>query len=612
MSLVKRTYVDQVTVITAENLNAIQDCIIENEAAIESQDDDIGELQDAVGDGALDPDFTATNLTGAANELKNDVGSAKNTKAPVIVDTASGAIASFPDGADGMPVKDLTVSIDPIQDLHGYDSPWPAGGGKNLLGLTLTALKALNTAGTWTENVYVYFGLTYTVATDVNDYATSISVKGTNTNSTYTTFFLGTFATVNDTVYTLSGVPSGQLFAYVRNTTEGVNDSGSGIDFTGTGANHALQLRVTYQAEIITPLTILPMIRLASISDSSFVPYENICPISGRTGCNISRTGKNLFNMNLLNSSHVTVQDGVASGAASYFNADFGSGISGLTVPSGQLALSLDAYTDGNASTESNGLLFRFEYTDGTVSTAITISNATQSYTHYTAASNSAKTVKAISISFSAKGTNIWHVKNVQLEICSEATAYQAFGQSIPISWQTEAGTVYGGTLDVTSGKLSRTQEIMVLDGSSDESWSGHPSISNWFAYQIPFECQQTSTENSFKANWLKPYYGSSSNIPIGSFMYSNTSQGVSRLLIRTDVADNANDLKTYLSQNNLTVTFIRIPLSSDIDISPVTVQTLLGQNNVWADCGDVEVEYPCDTKLYIDKRIAAVVAALS
>ena len=37
MSLVKRTYVDQETVITAENLNAIQDAIIENEEAIEDQ-----------------------------------------------------------------------------------------------------------------------------------------------------------------------------------------------------------------------------------------------------------------------------------------------------------------------------------------------------------------------------------------------------------------------------------------------------------------------------------------------------------------------------------------------------------------------------------------------
>ena len=79
MALNKRTYVDQETVITAQNLNEIQDAIIANEEAIEDQGDDIGNLQDAVGDGALDSDFTATDLTGAANELKDDVRSVRNT-----------------------------------------------------------------------------------------------------------------------------------------------------------------------------------------------------------------------------------------------------------------------------------------------------------------------------------------------------------------------------------------------------------------------------------------------------------------------------------------------------------------------------------------------------
>ena len=46
--------------------------------------------------------------------------------------------------------------------------------------------------------------------------------------------------------------------------------------------------------------------------------------------------------------------------------------------------------------------------------------------------------------------------------------------------------------------------------------------------------------------------------------------------------------------------------------LDPVTVTTLLGQNNIWADTGDSTVEYPADTKLYIDKKLAALVAALS
>lgn len=59
-------------------------------------------------------------------------------------DTASGSVASFPDGADDVPLKSLVVGIEPVQDLHGYDSPWPAGGGKNLLNPNYSAYQLSN------------------------------------------------------------------------------------------------------------------------------------------------------------------------------------------------------------------------------------------------------------------------------------------------------------------------------------------------------------------------------------------------------------------------------------------------------------------------------------
>ena len=75
-----------------------------------------------------------SSLTYAAGSVGKEICDVKNTlnhKSDMIYDTAFGDIASFPDGADGLPVKDLTVAIEPVQDLHGYDKPWPAGGGKN-------------------------------------------------------------------------------------------------------------------------------------------------------------------------------------------------------------------------------------------------------------------------------------------------------------------------------------------------------------------------------------------------------------------------------------------------------------------------------------------------
>ena len=165
MSFVKREYVDQQTVITAENMNAIQDELLrlgvseeslwnsvtsagtkasnalDNEAAAYNY-----HLQYHVGDYCLyqqkiyrctvetpaagetwnSSHWTAVTVGDEMIETASELSELRNTlshKADVIYDTASGGIASFPDGADGLPVKDLTVGIEPVQNLHGYDSP---------------------------------------------------------------------------------------------------------------------------------------------------------------------------------------------------------------------------------------------------------------------------------------------------------------------------------------------------------------------------------------------------------------------------------------------------------------------------------------------------------
>lgn len=45
-------------------------------------------------------------------------------------------------------------------------------------------------------------------------------------------------------------------------------------------------------------------------------------------------------------------------------------------------------------------------------------------------------------------------------------------------------------------------------------------------------------------------------------------------------------------------------PTSAEFD--PIEVKTLYGDNNIWADTGDVTVQYRADTTLYIDKKLGA------
>ena len=57
----------------------------------------------------------------------------------------------------------------------------------------------------------------------------------------------------------------------------------------------------------------------------------------------------------------------------------------------------------------------------------------------------------------------------------------------------------------------------------------------------------------------------------------------------------------------------IVLPLATPLtyQLTATEVDTLLGQNNVWHDAnGDTAVEYRADTKLYIEKKITAAIAA--
>ena len=46
--------------------------------------------------------------------------------------------------------------------------------------------------------------------------------------------------------------------------------------------------------------------------------------------------------------------------------------------------------------------------------------------------------------------------------------------------------------------------------------------------------------------------------------------------------------------------------------LTPQEVKTILGENNIFADTGDVSVEYRADIKKYIDKVVATAISALS
>lgn len=191
-------------------------------------------------------------------------------------------IATFT-GADA-PIDSLKASIVGVQDLHGYDKPWVGGAGKNKLPLTIDVLKTNNTSGTWTGNTYVKSNATFKVVTDNDGNVTGIELTSTATSTDATldvplTLPSGSYILSNSYAETFGAVDTFLINSQNTVIARG-NSQSPGSDFT-LNESENLVLRIRNNGSSSTVKTFKPMIRLSTVTDSTFAPYSNICPISG-------------------------------------------------------------------------------------------------------------------------------------------------------------------------------------------------------------------------------------------------------------------------------------------------------------------------------------------
>ena len=177
-----------------------------------------------------------------------------------------------------------------------------------------------------------------------------------------------------------------------------------------------------------------------------------------------------------------------------------------------------------------------------------------------------------------------------QIETGASASSFVAYNGTIyTIAF---GQTVYGGVLDVTRGKLMVTHNIVDL---GDLDYTKSVSGDNWVFIA-------NSPADSF-AN----YVIDESNIPFNSDIYegiaynpmtnldntftmNNQYTGSARVIrIKNTSYNDADAFKTAMENH-----VILYPLDTpfDIDLTPVQIRALVGENNVFADCGQTTVEY--------------------
>lgn len=156
------------------------------------------------------------------------------------------------------------------------------------------------------------------------------------------------------------------------------------------------------------------------------------------------------------------------------------------------------------------------------------------------------------------------------------------------VEFPDELGTIYRGTLNVTTGKLRVTAAYMKLVGDGTEGISVY-SVPRYKVRAPGFVAGAKATKMSIKANCLDTYplgqSGTAYRICQGDF---GTNYIVFNLGSAVSTVALANE---WLAANNLEIIY---PLATPkiYQLTPAQIQMLLGQNYLWADTGNVSTSF--------------------
>ena len=187
----------------------------------------------------------------------------------------SGNPIYFDDGADDIPVKELIVNLEPkqsgtgdpsptnVRPISGYDGVTVKRNGKNLYRSN--------------KSNYTYHGIAYTFNSDG-----SVTLNGTATDDLDIVMFGDDTFELPPNTYMLSGITGGStstrmIGIRIRNTSTSTDryvfNYNGDTQFQINNDDVINRIYVNIKSGVTVDETVYPMIRLASVTDSTFEPY---------------------------------------------------------------------------------------------------------------------------------------------------------------------------------------------------------------------------------------------------------------------------------------------------------------------------------------------------
>lgn len=474
--------------------------------------------------------------------------------------------------------KNVVVSVKPIQDLHGYDHPWPAGGGKNKLQNVLTS-------GTTSG------GLSYIV----DDFGV-VTIPKNQTPSSTLLLQLNNQVPLPDGTYILNGCPanggSDKYALRIYNATnENViaTDTGVGSTFTlsgGTGIGR-IQIRIQGEFAITEDLVFRPMIRLATESDATFAPYSNECPISGIDEVEIEVSGKNILPKMAVGS---TIKSGItytvnSDGSINVNNTS--SGYSDISIDVADALKNFEGETvffSGNPSSNNNtnirqAMLINgsayFDYNEGV---EITLPDKIETAIYLVAVAGTGTVASNV-------------LFKPQIELGSTPTEFEPYvghTTTIPLPQ-----TVYDADVDVTEGDATENDGFIDLGALS---WSPRNDIkAGVFAAELSgykFADDIVSKCEAYKFGGTVNSGSQMINKVNGEYCFLYSSGSTSRVIFildETKLTMTGTEFKTAVTGSKLVY---KLATPTTISFDPTDVELLKGTNVVTTNGESIELTY--------------------
>lgn len=439
-------------------------------------------------------------------------------------------------------------------------------------------------------------------------YINESGVISSDTNSSYSELIPVTVGTT----YTYSGKSSssGSNNKRVHGYASGVWQQQIAFESIAASTNFAITFTVPTGVDAIriSAYTADTNIQLEEGSTAtSYVAYSNIRPITGWTSANVYRTGKNLIGgLDFANTIKWALpaatidEEGKtvafsSSTTASHHILDNNTNF--CFKPSARYVIILKC--NKSSGTSAN---LRWHYTDGNVTNIAGVDTVGTIATKMTR-SVSGKTVDYL-YKYASSGTTtlyydecgIFEDPNGNMPL-SSFEPYNGVIQNIP--FPTEAGTVYGGHIDLKAGTLTVTHGIKTFNGQ--ESWGKSTADNpNGTTYtladsNVPFKTWHSDAGGAICSHFKRSSVDGLANGD-GFYWYKASSGGWRFVYGATGGTDTVDNFKNFLQTQytNGTPVTICAELETPIvyNIQTPDISQLAGTNNIWANTGDISLSY--------------------